>query len=364
MKIAVLVSGGVDSSVALHLLVQAGHDVTAFYLKIWLEDELSFLGSCPWEDDLSYVQQVCAQLNVPLKVVSLQQEYWDAVVSYTISQAKLGYTPNPDVLCNQFVKFDAFFKKISTEYEKVATGHYAWLEEQNGKAVLMCAPDQIKDQTYFLSHLNQTQLQRALFPLGKMTKQEVRAYAQEHQLPTANRKDSYGICFLGKISFSEFLEHHLAKQEGELREFETNKVVGKHDGFWFFTLGQRKGIGLSGGPWFVVSKDPARNIVYISRNYHSPDKERRVFNVEQLHWIAEQSPAEALLTSGSLHVKIRHGAQRVPCTINLHSDNTAVVTLAQDDQGIAPGQFAVFYDNEVCLGCGVIAMPEIPFSAS
>lgn len=355
MKIAVLVSGGVDSSVALALLKQAGHDVTAFYLKIWLEDELSFLGECPWEDDLAYVKAVCEHLGVPLNIVSLQQEYWDAVVAYTIREAKAGRTPNPDVLCNQFVKFDAFYKKISPEYEKVATGHYAWVEEENGIFELSAAPDRIKDQTYFLSHLSQDQLRRALFPLGKMTKEEVRAQAQKFNLPNAQRKDSYGICFLGKISFDEFLEHHLQTQPGDLIEFETGKTLGKHRGFWFHTIGQRKGLGLSGGPWYVVTKDPAKNIVYISKTYHDPEKERRAFTVESLHWISETPPS-----THNFAVKLRHGPERHECTLELApSGTTAHVTLTKSDQGIAPGQFAVFYDGETCLGCGVISLSTV-----
>lgn len=358
VKIAALVSGGVDSSVALALLKSQGHDVTAFYLKIWLEDELSFLGSCPWEDDLANVTAVCTHLNVPLQVISLQKEYWDAVVSYTIEQAKEGRTPNPDVLCNQFVKFDAFFKKISPEYEKIATGHYARLEEKDGLFVLKCTPDIVKDQTYFLSHLSQQQLSRILFPLGLLTKEQVRQKALEFQLPNAQRKDSYGICFLGKISFDDFLEHHLGKKTGDLIEFETGKIMGQHQGFWFHTIGQRKGIGLSGGPWFVVTKNASTNQVFISKNYHDSTKERKTFDVEKLHWIAGAPE------NSSLHVKLRHGPEKRPCLITLRPDNTATIQLAENDQGIAPGQFAVFYDGDTCLGCGVISLPPFPTSFS
>lgn len=360
VKIAVLVSGGVDSSVALALLKNAGHDVTAFYLKIWLEDELAFLGSCPWEEDLEFVRAACTHLNVPLNIISLQQEYWDAVVSYTIKEAQEGRTPNPDVLCNQFVKFDAFYKKISPEYEKVATGHYAHVEEKDGLFELSCAPDLIKDQTYFLSQLSQQQLGRALFPLGKMTKEEVRKLAYEFNLPTASRKDSYGICFLGKISFDDFLEHHLKTRPGNLVEFETGKILGTHRGFWFHTIGQRKGLGLSGGPWFVVTKNPTLNIVYISKNYHAPEKERRVFSIEKIHWISNTPPQQL-----NLAVKLRHGPEKHQCTVQLNAENsTATVTLQESDQGIAPGQFAVFYDGNVCVGCGVISLPEMPVFAS
>ena len=353
-KIAVLVSGGVDSSLALKLLKDQGHDLTAFYLKIWLEDELAYLGDCPWEEDLAYVKAVCDQLDVPLEVVSLQKEYWEKVVDYTIAQAKAGRTPNPDVLCNQRIKFGAFLDKIDASFEKVATGHYAQVKEAQVKEekatfILQQAPDAIKDQTYFLSHLSQEQLSRVLFPIGHLEKAEVRRLAQEYDLPTKDRKDSQGICFLGKIPFAEFLKHHLGEREGDLVELETNEVVGKHQGFWFYTLGQRKGLGLAGGPWYVVSKDVNANIVYISRNYHSAEKKRDSFVVGQCNWFSGKPPAKSALL-----VKLRHGKHSNPCLLEALSDGQFGIKLTNRDQGIAPGQFAAFYDGNTCLGSGVI----------
>lgn len=350
MKIAVLVSGGVDSSVALQLLKDQGHDITAFYLKIWLEDELSFLGTCPWEEDLRYVQELCDKLNVPLEVVSLQKEYWDRVVSYTIAEVKAGRTPSPDLMCNQQIKFGAFFDKISEEYEKVATGHYADIEEKDGIFYLKKAADSFKDQTYFLSRLTQKQLSRALFPIGKYRKSEVRELAQQFDLPTQSRKDSQGICFLGKIKFSEFIKHHLGTKTGDLVKFETGEKVGEHEGFWYYTIGQRKGIGLSGGPWYVVKKDAEKNIVFISNTYHAEDKKRDTFPVSRFNWISGQEP-----TKENLEVKIRHGEALYACVLLLNDEKTSGhVTLTETDQGIAPGQFAVFYDGTICLGSGVI----------
>jgi len=350
MKIAVLVSGGVDSSVALALLKEQGHDLTAFYLKIWLEDELAYLGSCPWEEDLQYVQQVCTQLQVPLEVVSLQKEYHDLVVAYTIAEVKAGRTPNPDVLCNQRVKFGAFFDKIDAQYEKVATGHYAQVVEEKGIFYLRTSPDLIKDQTYFLSQLNQTQLARALFPIGHLPKEQVRALAHRYNLPTKNRKDSQGICFLGKLKFSEFIRHHIGDKTGEIKEHETGKKLGHHQGFWYYTIGQRQGIGLADGPWYVVAKDTRQNIVYVSCTYHDEDKPRNAFTAAQLHWIDATQPITTDLT-----VKLRHGPARHGCTLKLLADGAVQVTLQTRDQGIAPGQFAVFYQDDVCLGTGVIA---------
>ncbi len=351
MKIAVLVSGGVDSSVALRLLQEQGHQVTAFYLKIWLEDDLSFLGTCPWEEDLAYVRAVCEQAGVPLEIISLQKEYWDEVVRYTIAEVKAGRTPNPDILCNQRIKFGAFYRVINNSFDKIATGHYAQVHEQDGAFILSCAPDLVKDQTYFLSHLNQEQLSRALFPIGHLTKPEVRALAERYNLPNKARKDSQGICFLGKLKFSEFINYHVGEKPGNLVEFESGKVLGAHKGFWYYTIGQRQGIGLSGGPWYVVAKDIGNNSVFISKNYYSNDKVRDTFTISKPHWIGV-----APVTS-SLRVKIRHGEQYNTCKLSTNGDQL-IVTLAERDQGIAPGQFAVFYDNEVCLGGGIIDEPS------
>lgn len=349
MKIAVLLSGGVDSSVALALLKEQGHDVTAFYLKIWLEDELGHLGTCPWEEDLGYVRQVCEQLKVPLEVISLQKEYHKEVVGYTVAEIKAGRTPNPDVLCNQRIKFGLFLNAIDPRFEKVATGHYAQVCESDGAFQLVRSPDAIKDQSYFLSHLSQDQLARALFPIGHLRKDEVRALAKRYNLPTKDRKDSQGICFLGKLKYRDFIKHYVGEQLGDMIEYETGKKTGKHTGFWFFTIGQRQGLGLAGGPWYVVAKDIKNNNVYISRNYYSPDKERNLFCVTNCNWFAGKQP-----DLRSVQVKLRHGAHVHNCTITPDDNGTMHVALKERDQGIASGQFAVFYDGAVCLGGGVI----------
>lgn len=354
MKIAVLVSGGVDSSVALRILKEQGHDLTAFYLKIWLEDELSYLGDCPWEEDLLYVRKVCEQAEVPLKVVSLQKEYWDQVVSYTMNEVKAGRTPNPDVLCNQRIKFGMFFAHIDESFEKVATGHYAVVKEcvtPQGHSLyqLHRSPDPVKDQTYFLSYLSQQQLARALFPIGHLPKAEVRALAQRYDLPNKERKDSQGICFLGKLKFNDFIQFHIGQNPGDMIEYETGKKLGTHKGFWFHTIGQRQGSGLAGGPWYVVAKDPDKNSVFFSRDYYSADKKRNSFMVEKVNWLSGAAPEKT-----DLQVKLRHGKQLYNCTVVERCPGEWQVTLAQDDQGIAPGQFAVFYDDALCLGAGII----------
>lgn len=351
MKIAVLTSGGVDSSVALTLLKEQGHNVTAFYLKIWLEEELSFLGTCPWEEDLRYVRAVCEKLAVPLEIVPLQKEYWARVVGYTVDAVKNGLTPNPDMLCNQQIKFGVFYEKISASYEKVATGHYAQTEERSGITYLKRSPDLVKDQTYFLALLSQKQVRRALFPIGHLRKDDVRALARRYDLPTQNRNDSQGICFLGEIPFTKFIEHHLGVTKGAVIEKETNKKLGEHNGSYFYTIGQRKGLDLSGGPWYVVAKDSVKNIVYVSHGFAGEDHRRDAFAVAQINWISGTPPEK---NTQELQVKIRHGEKTYACTLALRGTDAADVTLAEKDRGITPGQFAVFYDGPYCLGGGVI----------
>lgn len=342
MKIAVLLSGGVDSAVALRLLKDQGHDITAFYLKIWMEDELSHLGNCPWQEDLDFAQKICSQADVPLEVVPMQREYFDNIVKYTIKEVKQGRTPNPDVLCNNHIKFGLFFDKISDKFDKVATGHYAQITEHNGTPHLKRAPDPIKDQTYFLSHLKSEQLKRIVFPIGHLSKLQVRKLAKKYDLPNKDRKDSQGICFLGKIKFREFIEHYLGEKPGDILESESKKKLGTHRGFWFYTTGQRKDIRLNDGPWFVVKKDPATNTIYVSNHYE--EKKEDNFNIDSENWFAGHAP-----DSNTLQVKIRHGEHDYNCTLDQNH-----VKLDAKDQGIAPGQFAAFYDGEVCLGSGVI----------
>jgi tRNA (5-methylaminomethyl-2-thiouridylate)-methyltransferase len=348
MKIAVLLSGGVDSSVALKLLTDKGHDITAFYLKIWLQDELSFLGECPWEEDLNYVREVCKKENVPLEILSLQTEYWDSVVTYTITEIKEGRTPNPDIFCNSLIKFGQFYDKIDKSFEKVASGHYAKVEKINGKYALKISPDPVKDQTYFLSYLNQNQLARAFFPLGDFVKSEVRTFAEKFDLPNKNRKDSQGICFLGKIKFNDFIKHHLGEKKGSIINYDTKEKLGGHNGYYYYTIGQRSGLGLSGGPWYVVEKNVGENTVYVSKENKSK-RERDTFYVTKLNWILESK-----LENENLKVKIRHGKHFYDCWINFEKDDLLKVKLNQRDKGIAPGQFSVFYKDDFCLGGGVI----------
>ena len=349
MNIAMLISGGVDSSVALRLLQDAGHDITAFYLKIWLEDELAFLGECPWEDDISYAEAVCREAGVPFEAAPFQKEYWDRVVSYVIEEAKAGRTPNPDIFCNSRIKFGAFYDRFGKDFDKVATGHYAWTEERDGMTLLKKSPDPVKDQTYFLSRLSQEQVSKALFPIGGFRKSEVRELAKKYHLPNAARKDSQGICFLGAVAFDEFLEFHLGTKEGDIVDWKTGKALGKHRGYWFHTIGQRRGIGLSGGPWYVAAKNTEDNTVFVSNEWRSEEMARDSFVVSGLNWISGSAPEK-----NNLSVKLRHGPKEYPCEISFTGDDRLSVKLDGFDRGIAPGQFAVFYDGDVCLGGGMI----------
>lgn len=344
-KVALLASGGVDSSVAMALLKEQGFEVEAFYLKIWLEDELAFLGDCPWNEDLEYLEKVCDQLSVKLNIVPMQKEYFEKVVSYTIEEVKNGRTPNPDVMCNNHIKFGMFLEKVPKGFDFVASGHYAQTCEINGTTYLKMAPDSIKDQTYFLANLNKQILSKIIFPIGDYSKAEVRDLAEKFNLANKKRKDSQGICFLGKLKFNEFLEHYLGKKTGEIIDFDTQEVLGKHNGFYYHTVGQRKGLGLSGGPYYVVEKDITNNIVYVSKNYYSDNKLRNSFEITNLNLFGKQ-----LEDVENLSVKIRHGEKLYKCKINKN-----LITLEESDQGIASGQFAVFYEEDICLGCARIS---------
>ncbi|KAI4322092.1 hypothetical protein L6164_021813 [Bauhinia variegata] len=360
-RVAVLLSGGVDSSVALRLLHAAGHSCTAFYLKIWFQEDFeNFWSECPWEEDLKYAKAVCNQIEVPLEVVHLTDEYWKNVVSYIIEEYRCGRTPNPDVLCNTRIKFGAFMDAISNMgFDYIASGHYANVihpfEGQNGPSVLELSRDMVKDQTYFLSQLSQFQLKQLIFPLGCIPKDEVRRLATKFDLPNKDRKDSQGICFLGKIKFSEFVARHIGEREGIILEAETGDFLGKHRGFWFYTIGQRQGLRLPGGPWYVVEKDAKNNVVFVSRNYFSFDKRRRLFRVGSLKWLRGLPPSQ----TSELQCKVRHGPGFYNCSLQMEVDGDgqedfAVVHLSEDDQGLAAGQFAAFYEGRTCIGSGVI----------
>lgn len=351
MKTAVLLSGGVDSSVALYELLRQGrNDVTAYYLKIWLEDELSYLGDCPWEEDLAFARAVCDAAGVRLEVVPLQVEYYERVVEYALKELKVGHTPSPDIFCNQRVKFGAFFDKVGEDFDRVASGHYGIVDRSSTPVRLLRSPDPVKDQTYFLSHLSQSQLSKIEFPIGGYRKAQVRDLAHEYKLANQARKDSQGICFLGKIKYNDFVKHYLGEKPGSIVDRETGKKLGEHKGFWFHTIGQRSGLGLGNGPWYVVGKDIDANVVLVSHQEHRQDQNRQDFIAGELTWI-HRSPAAGEV----LNCKLRHGPELLPCRVQPVGDGSRLaVHLENGDPGIAPGQFSVFYSGDECLGAGMI----------
>ena len=359
-RIAVLLSGGVDSALALALLSEAGHRLTAFYLKIWLEEELAFLGDCPWEEDLRYARAVCDQLQVPLQVVPFQAEYQQAVVEYVLGALRAGHTPSPDVLCNRAIKFGAFMDRIGADYDAVASGHYARLRPAaDGHRQLLRGVDPAKDQSYFLAYLRRDQLRRLRFPLGDLRKGQVRALARERGLAPSERKDSQGICFLGKLSYPQFVRAHLGEAPGAIRELDGGALLGSHRGHWFHTIGQRQGLGLGNGPWYVVAKDVTANTVYVA---HDPAVAApRCVLLADCNWL--ESPAPAALQALPLLVRIRHGDTPRPCRLGAApAGSGGALALAFDEPsaGIASGQFAVLYDRggALCYGAGVMQRSE------
>ncbi|MEL7060259.1 MAG: tRNA 2-thiouridine(34) synthase MnmA [Acidobacteriota bacterium] len=354
-----LLSGGVDSSVALHLLRRAGHRVTAFYLKIWLEDELAHLGACPWEEDLHFARAVCAATDVPLEIVSLQREYHERVVAAAIEELKRGRTPSPDVRCNRHVKLGAFLEQLDADgrtFDAIATGHYASVERRIDGVALLRGVDARKDQTYFLHSLTRPQLERCVFPLGGLHKAEVRQLAESLGLPNRHRRDSQGLCFLGKIPYDDFVRAHLGDQPGPILDLASGDRLGTHRGLWFHTIGQRKGLGLADGPWFVVAKETKSRALWVSHGARLAEHRTRHFRVPDPHWLSPLPRA----TAGAFDVRLRHtpalSAARWSASVSEGEPQGLLVSLHTPDSGIAAGQSAVFYRGRRCLGGGVLEL--------
>lgn len=361
MKIAVLISGGVDSAVVVDTLYKEGHDLHLFYIRIGMDDGR---GDCSAEEDIEMCTLIAKKYNLPLQVVSLHEEYWDNVMEYTLRTVKEGLTPHPDMMCNKMIKFGFFEQRWGKDFDKTATGHYASIENVNGKYYLATAADPVKDQTDFLAQISYDQLSHLMFPLGKIPKHRVRELAAEAGLPNAVRKDSQGICFLGKINYNDFLERHLGTRPGPVIEIETGKKIGQHKGYWFYTIGQRKGLGLSGGPWYVVRKNVRDNVVFVSNGYDTRAQYGRMIPVEEIHWITSNP---FIIDSGNTNsgssikiaFKTRHSPEFFDGSLHLYEDGTYRIESETDVQGIAPGQFAIIYtpDRKLCLGSGMISIP-------
>ena len=354
MNIAALVSGGVDSSVTVHMLKEQGFDPHIFYIKIGLEDDPAWV-DCPAEEDIEIITYLSRKYGCKFDVISLQEEYWDRVISYTINSVRDGLTPNPDMMCNKMIKFGAFEEKFGKDFDLISTGHYATTIQKNNEKYLGTAKDPIKDQTYFLGQINKKQLNKLMFPIGHLLKHEVREIADKVRLPSAHRKDSQGICFLGKINYRDFIRRYVGEKPGPIVEQETGKVLGKHQGIWFHTIGQRKGLGLSQGPWFVVDKDLGRNIVYVSNGYDPVSTYKNEINLSHFQFI-NNKPDRDYSTPQPVQFKIRHQPEFTKGQL-VAGDGFYMIKSAVPVSGVAPGQFGVIYDPraEICLGSGVIS---------
>lgn len=354
MKIAVLVSGGVDSAVVVDLLQKEGHDLHLFYIRIGMDNGE---GDCSADEDIEMCTLIARKYNLPLEVVSLHEEYWDNVMEYTLRTVKEGLTPHPDMMCNKLIKFGFFEKRWGHKFDKTATGHYASVKNIDGKYYLGTAADPVKDQTDFLAQISYEQLSHIMFPLGDLPKSEVRRLAAEAMLPNAGRKDSQGICFLGKIDYADFIKRHLGEKEGPVIEIETGKKIGVHKGYWFYTIGQRKGLGLSGGPWYVVRKNVRDNVVYVSNGFDTKKQYGRIIPIEEMHWISgnPMKDGEKLMR---VAFKTRHTPEFFQGEIEEKEHGGYEVISEKDIQGIAPGQFAIIYtpDCKLCLGSGMISV--------
>lgn len=359
-KIAVLASGGVDSSVVIHLLCMMGYKPKLFYIKIGMDAD--GFEDCSHEDDVAMVRMMAHKYDLEWEIVSLHDEYWASVVQYTIDTVKAGLTPNPDMMCNKLIKFGCFEERWGHEFDFIATGHYATTVVKDGKVFLATSPDPVKDQTDFLAQINFRQVRKLLFPSGHLTKEEVRLVADEAHLPSAKRKDSQGICFLGKVNYNDFIRKALGNKPGRIIDRETGKTLGTHQGYWFHTIGQRKGLGLSGGPWFVVKKDIKRNILLVSQGYDPIEQYGTDVYCSEMNFITEDPWLLAGYPEGArppieVMFKIRHTPEFTRGRLSYDPLRGYHIKSEEPLQGIAPGQYAVVYtlDHKLCLGSGAIS---------
>lgn len=357
MKIAVLISGGVDSAVTVHRLREQGHDLHLFYIRIGLDTDE---GDCSAEEDIEMCRFIASRYNLPFEVVSLHEEYWENVMEYALRTVKQGLTPNPDIMCNKMIKFGYFEQRWGHEFDKTATGHYATTTTINDKIYLSTAVDPVKDQTDFLARIDYGQLSHLMFPIGDLPKAKVRELAIETRMPNAYRKDSQGICFLGKINYNDFIRRHLGEKKGSIIELETGRKLGEHKGFWFHTIGQRKGLGLSGGPWYVVKKNIHDNVIYVSNGYGTEKQYGNTLHLDEMHFISG-NPWNDSCNNVDITFKNRHMPDFINAKLSRINGTEYVIESDSKVQGIAPGQFAVIYDKDrhLCYGSGIITGQNI-----
>jgi tRNA-specific 2-thiouridylase len=354
MKVIVGISGGVDSAVTALLLKQRGYEVEALFMKNWNEPAGS--GQCSWETEVEDALHVCEKLDIPLNTIDLSSAYWESVFRLFLQDYSNGLTPNPDVLCNQEIKFTAFMEQaLKPGADYIATGHYARIQQTGNDFRLLKGLDANKDQSYFLCRLTQQQLSRSLFPVGELEKSEVRRLAAAAGLPVHDKKDSTGICFIGERPFREFLSQYLPVRKGVIQTVE-GRTIGEHDGACFYTIGQRQGLGIGGvrgqddAPWYVADKDIDQNILYVVQGSDHPLLFRRELTAKNLHWISGNAPDAPWQCSA----KTRHRQPDQACVIESIDVDALTVRFAEPQRAITPGQYVVFYQDQVCLGGGVI----------
>jgi len=360
MSVVVGVSGGVDSSVAALLLKHSGHDLSGMFMQNWEEDER--FGECHAERDRADAVRVCAKLGIAFHARNFAGEYWDRVFAHFLAEYRAGRTPNPDVLCNREIKFKTFLDHArALGADKIATGHYARIDERDGRRRLLRGRDGNKDQSYFLYALGQRQLASTLFPVGELPKPEVRRLAREAELPTHDKKDSTGICFIGERDFREFLSQYIPARKGEMRTPDGTRM-GEHDGVMYYTLGQRTGLGIGGRrnagnePWYVVGKNVGDNILFVAQGNETDWLLCSRLRASELTWIAGTAPgAEFACTA-----KTRYRQVDQACRVRI-CDDGCMVEFETRQRAVTPGQSVVFYRDEECLGGGVIDATDAPF---
>lgn len=358
-KVVVGMSGGVDSSVATLLLKQQGYDVEGLFMKNWVD--FAEESECTIEEDRKDATQVAETVGVPFHEANFAMEYWDFVFKHFLDEYRAGRTPNPDILCNREIKFKAFLDHaMQLGGYMIATGHYARVEERDGIFHLLKGMDHNKDQSYFLYTLGQDQLSRTLFPLGELPKPEVRRIAEEAGFITHDKKDSTGICFIGERRFREFLGRYIPAQPGEMRTPD-GELIGEHSGLMYYTLGQRQGLGIggrkdsTGEPWFVAGKDMENKILYVVQGDH-PWLHSQSLKAEQLSWVAGTPPEFPCKATA----KTRYRQPDQACTISLDGDGKIYVKFEDKQRAVTPGQSVVFYQDDVCLGGGIITSTDAP----
>ena len=356
-RVVLGMSGGVDSSVSAVILKEAGYDVVGIFMKNW--DEKDEDGVCTATQDYEDVRRVADQLGIPYYTVNFEKEYWDRVFSYFLDEYNKGRTPNPDVMCNQEIKFNAFLDyalKLDADY--IAMGHYARVEERDGKFYLLRGVDNNKDQTYFLSRIGQKALSKSLFPIGELEKSKVREIAEKNELYTAKKKDSTGVCFIGERDFDAFLDKYLLSKKGDMINVDTGKKISQHHGLYHYTLGQRKGIGIggvgSGEPWFVVGKDLKKNLLYVAQGEQHEALYSTSLIGEAPAWTLDEEPVFPLHCTA----KFRYRQQDITVTVHKMEDGNLHIVYDNPVKAVTPGQVAVLYDADICLGSSIIKSIE------